>query len=204
MNDLHKALADIGSIRLQLASGTMFRGFGPQVVAATGLLALAMVAAQVAWLGTSDPVVLLGWWIGLAVVSTVLIGLEMVARTRRHHGGLGDAMLFHAVEHFCPVGVAGAVIGAIVLRCAPETAWMLPGLWQILVGLGLFAAIRFLPRTVAIAGAWYFAAGSVVLVLDSQTHALSPLTMGLPFVIGQLLLATILRVALGEDDAQAL
>ena len=36
MQDLHKALADIGSIRQQIAAGTMFRGFGPAVVATTG------------------------------------------------------------------------------------------------------------------------------------------------------------------------
>ena len=43
----------------------------------------------------------------------------MVARTRRRHGGLADAMLFNAVEDFLPVGGMGAVVGAILLRFPP-------------------------------------------------------------------------------------
>lgn len=203
MSDLHKALADIGNIRLQLAAGTMFRGFGPSVVALTGVLALATAAAQWVWGDRhASPLAFLTAWIGVAILSSVLIGLEMRQRTRRHHGGLADAMLFNAVEHFLPMGAAGATIGAIVLRFAPDTAWMLPGLWQLLVSLGLFAAIRFLPRSVALAGAWYFLAGSAALMMASETRALSPWSMGLPFGIGQLLLATILHVAMGGNDAE--
>jgi hypothetical protein len=204
VRDLHKALADIGSIRLQLAAGTMFRGFGPSVIAFTGLLALITAAAQAVWLDAHpDPVVFLGAWVSVAIVSATLIGLEMLARTRRHHGGLADAVLFNAVEHFLPFGAAGAVIGAILLRFAPDTAWMLPGLWQMLIGLGLFAALRFLPRSVAIAGAWYFLAGAAVLMLSSETRSLSPWAMGVPFGAGQVLLAAILHFALGNDDAES-
>jgi hypothetical protein len=77
---------------------------------------------------------------------------------------------------------------------------MLPGLWQVLVALGIFASVRSLPRTVAIAGAWYFVAGFTVLLLASRSHALSPWTMGMPFAIGQLLLAALLHFASGETD----
>ena len=67
-------------------------------------------------------------------------------------------------------------------KFAPESLWLLPGLWQVLVSLGVFASVRSLPRTVALAGAWYFVAGFTVLLLASQSHTLSPWTMGLPFV----------------------
>jgi hypothetical protein len=40
MRDLDKALADIFTIRSQIAAGTAFRGYGPATVAATGGLAL--------------------------------------------------------------------------------------------------------------------------------------------------------------------
>src|SRR5260370_29898505 len=36
MRDLDKALADIFTIRSQIAAGTAFRGYGPATVAATG------------------------------------------------------------------------------------------------------------------------------------------------------------------------
>lgn len=127
----------------------------------------------------------------------------MGARTRRHHGGLADAMLFNAVEHFVPIGAAGAAIAAVLLRFAPDTSWMLPGLWQMLLGIGLFASTRFLPRAIAIAGGWYFVAGAAVLMLAAGTRTLSPWAMGVPFGVGQLLLGALLHIALGGDDDQA-
>lgn len=205
MQDLRKALVDLGDIRRQLAAGTMFRGFGPAVIATTGLLAFATAAAQALWFAQAnqDPVLFVAAWVATAVICAVLIGVEMVARTRRHHQGLADEMLFNAVDHFLPIGVAGAAIAAVSLRFAPDTAWMLPGLWEILIALGLFAATRFLPRSVAVAAAWYFVAGVAVLIISSQSRELSPWAMGLPFGIGQILLAGILHTALGGDDDEA-
>ncbi len=126
----------------------------------------------------------------------------MQARSRRHHSGLADAMIHQAVEQFLPAGVAGALLAVVLWKFAPETLWMLPGLWQVLVSLGVFASVRSLPRTVAFAGAWYFVAGFAVLMLASESHALSPWTMGLPFVIGQLLMAALLHFASGEIDVE--
>jgi len=203
MIEVHKALADIGDIRLRLAAGTVFRGFGPAVIAVTGGSALVLGAVQtLGFLISSDPIVFFAPWVALAVLSAVLIGVEMRARTRRHHGGLADAMVLNAVEHFLPFGAAGAVIGGIVTRFTPDISWLLPGLWQILLSLGLFASLRFLPRTIAIAAAWYFVAGAAVLLLGCDTRALSPAGMALPFGIGQILLAVILRLTQGGEDDQ--
>jgi len=199
MSDLHKALADIGNIRLRLAAGTLFRGFGPAVMAVTGLIAVATATVQsLVRDPAGDAFDFFAPWGAVAVVSAALIGVEMIARTRRHHGGLADAMLFNAVEHFLPAGVAGAVICLILLRFAPDTGWMLPGLWQMLLGVGLFVALRFLPRSIAVAAAWYFLAGAAVLILSSQSRALSPWAMGIPFGVGQLVMAALLHMAEGE------
>jgi hypothetical protein len=203
VTDLHKALADIGNIRLSLAAGTMFRGFGPTVIAATGVLAFVAAAAQSMWLAPNGEVfTFVAVWSGIAVISVALIGLEMVARTRHQQSGLADEMLLNTVEHFLPIGAAGLVISAILLRFAPDTAWLLPGLWQMLLAVGLFVAMRFLPRSVAIAGAWYFLAGATVLIISSLERALLPWAMGVPFGVGQLLMAGILHVALGGEDAK--
>jgi hypothetical protein len=44
--------------------------------------------------------------------------------------------------------------------------------------------------------------GFAVVVLASQTHTLSPWTMGLPFVIGQSVMAGILYFASGDHDVE--
>jgi len=204
MSDLDKALADIIVIRSQIAAGTAFRGYGPAAMAVTGGIALVTCILQSVLLGkpTESPLAFLLGWAAAALLSLIVIWIEMLARSRRHHSGLADAMIHQAVEQALPAGVAGLLLAVMLWKFAPEALWMLPGLWQILVSLGTFASVRLLPRSVALAGAWYFVAGFSVLLLASQSHALSPWTMGLPFVIGQSLMATILYFASGDADAE--
>jgi hypothetical protein len=204
VRDLDKALADIVAIRSQIAAGTAFRGYGPATMAATGALALIAAILQYFFLPdpTADPLAFfLGWGVA-AALSGLIIWIEMRARSRRHHSGLADAMIHQAAEQFLPAGVAGVLLAVVMWKFAVETLWLLPGLWQILVSLGIFASVRSLPRSVALAGAWYFISGFVVVVLASQTHTLSPWTMGLPFVIGQSMMAGILYVASGDNDVE--
>lgn len=204
MRDLDKALDDIVAIRSQIAAGTAFRGYGPATLAVTGGLALATAVAQSLWLGdpTDRAFAFFGQWIAVAIVSCAVIGVEMMARSRRHHSGLATAMIVQAVEQFVPAGMAGALLAVLLGRFAPETLWLLPGLWQILVSLGVFASARSLPGPIKLVGAWYFVAGFATLVLASRGHTLSPWTMGLPFAFGQCLMAAILHVAAGETDAE--
>lgn len=204
MRDLDKALADILTIRSQIAAGTAFRGYGPATVAATGAVALLTTILQFLWLDdpTDHPISFFAGWAAAAVLSSGLIWTEMRARSRRHHSGLADAMIQQAVEQFLPAGAAAVLLAITLWKFAPETLWMLPGLWQMLVSLGVFASVRSLPRSIAFAGAWYFVAGFAALLLASQSHALSPWIMGLPFLIGQLLMAALLYFASGENDAE--
>jgi hypothetical protein len=204
MRDLDKALADILAIRSQIAAGTAFRGYGSATVAATSGIALLTTLAQHFWLDnpTANPVVFLVGWAAAAFVSATLIWIEMQARSRRHHSGLADAMVQQAIEQFLPAAVAGVLLAILQWKFAPETLWMLPGLWQVLVSIGVFASVRSLPRTIALGGAWYFLSGFTVLLIASQSHTLSPWTMGLPFVIGQLLLAALLYFASGDNDVE--
>ena len=75
---------------------------------------------------------------------------------------------------------------------------MLPGLWQLIFSLGVFASCRFLPRQMFAVGVWYLAAGLFCLVAESAARALSPWEMGIPFGVGQLLVAAVLRFGYGE------
>ena len=204
MPDLDKALADILTIRSQIAAGTAFRGYGPAAMAATAALALLTAAAQFLWLddATAQPLAVFGAWIVTAILSTVIIAIEMRARSRRHHLGLADTMIHQAVEQFLPSAATGVLLAVLIARFAPEALWMLPGLWQILVSLGIFASSRSLPGLHHPRWCLVLPRRLHLLILGSQTHALSPWTMGLPFAIGQPLVATILHFASGADDGE--
>jgi len=90
MRDLDKALADIIAIRSQLAAGTAFRGYGPATMAVTSVVALCTAILQHLFLAdpTADPMMFLFGWAMAAIVSLLVIWIEMRARSRRHHSGL--------------------------------------------------------------------------------------------------------------------
>ena len=177
MRDLHKALADIDAIKRQVARGTQFRGYGPVTIAFTGLLSLLAAAAQALWL--DDPreqlTEYLTIWIGMATLSVALIGTEIITRSRRLHSGLADAMIHHA-DRAVPSGrrrrrAARLRADAVRAGDAVDAAGPLadPGQPRDF----RLGSARCRAR-VALAGAWYFVAGLVVLMLASaDPHALA-------------------------------
>jgi hypothetical protein len=76
---------------------------------------------------------------------------------------------------------------------------MLPGLWELIFSLGVFASCRFLPRQMFGVGVWYLAAGLFCLAAGAAAHALSPWMMGIPFGIGQILVAAVLQFGFRES-----
>jgi hypothetical protein len=201
MKELQQALSEIHSIRTQVAHGTEFRGYGPASIAASGILALVVAAAQTQWMAKSakaDLAIWLGVWAGTAVVSVFLTGLETFVRARRVHVGFAKEMVQSAVAQFLPAVMVGFLLAVVMMRVAPEECWMLPGLWELIFSLGVFASCRFLPRQMFAVGVWYLAAGLFCLVAGSATRSLSPWTMGIPFGVGQLLVAAVLQFRYGE------
>ena len=205
MRDLDKALADITAIRSQMARGAEFRGYGPMTIAATGVLAVAAAGVQALWLPdpAADVLGYLALWIATAVICAILIGIEMVARTRRIHSGLADEMIHAATEQFMPAGVAGVLLTVVLYRFAPQSLWMLPGLWQIVFSLGIFASCRSLPRPMFGAGVWYLATGLASLAFANDARAFSPYAMAVPYGLGQLYIAIVLYRSVGAQDAEA-
>ena len=205
LRDLDQALAEISAIRSQIARSVVFRGYGPATLATTGLLAFVAAGAQAAFL--DDPArhvsTYLALWAGTALVCAGLVGLEMITRTRRVHGPLAQEMLWTAVEQFVPAAAAGGFFTLVLLASAPEAAWMLPGLWQVISSLGVFASCRFLPPAIFWVGGWYLAAGLGSIALARGELALSPAAMGVGFGVGQLLTALILHFHREEGEGDA-
>jgi hypothetical protein len=202
MKELQQALSEIHSIRNQVARGTEFRGYGPASIAASGILALLVAAMQKLWMtkpGKADLAIWLGVWAGTAAVSVFLTGVETFARSRRVHVGLAREMVQSAVAQFLPAIMVGFLLTVVMMRVAPAECWMLPGLWELIFSLGVFASCRFLPRQMFAVGVWYLAAGLFCLAAASVTRTLSPWAMGIPFGVGQLSVAAVLRYGYGDS-----
>lgn len=98
--------------------------------------------------------------------------------------------------------VAGGLVTIVLARTAQDCLWMLPGLWCILFGLGIFASSRLLPRATILVAVFYLAAGLACLEWARGPHALSPWAMGVPFGVGQLFAAAVLYGTLERRDGQ--
>ena len=161
--------------------------------------------AQALWLPdpAADVHVYIALWVATAVICAILIGIEMVARTRRIHSGLADEMIHAATEQFIPAGVAGVLLTVVLYRFAPHSLWRLPGLWQIVFSLGIFASCRSLPRAMFGAGVWYLAAGLASLAFANNARAFSPYAMAVPYGLGQFYIAIVLYRSTGAQDAEA-
>jgi hypothetical protein len=204
VSDLHQALAQLSAIRTQVARDTQFRGYGPASIAASGLLALAVAAVQGHLTNNGrDFLPFLFVWAGTAAIAIGLTAAETIGRARRAHDGLANEMILLAAEQFMPALVVGVLLTGVLVEAAPAQLWMLPGLWQLLFSLGVFASCRFLPRQTLAVGVWYLVAGLTCIVVQSGSKTFSPWTMGIPFGVGQLLVAAVLQFGFekGSDDA---
>jgi hypothetical protein len=192
--ELREALTQITEIRLQLARTEVFRGYRAMPVAFSG--GIALVAALIQAATIADPATQIGpylvLWVGAALVSALAAGLEMIIRARNSSSPMTRELTWLALEQFCPSLLAGALVTVVLLRFAPESLWVLPGLWQIFFGLGIFASCRLLPRPTFWVAVFYLGTGLAVLAVAQGEAALSPWAMGLPFGAGQLLAALIL------------
>lgn len=192
--ELHEALNQIAEIRQQVARTEWFRGYRAVPVAFSGLLAFLAAGAQEVWLPHPEENIggYLTLWIGAACLSLLATGWEMVLSSRHSSSSLEPHKTFLAVSQFAPCLAAGGLLALVLVRFAPESLWMLPGLWSMLFGLGVLASWRFLPHATLWVGVFYVIAGLVCLILARGAHEFSPLAMGLPFGLGQLFAAAVL------------
>jgi len=130
----------------------------------------------------------------------VIVTGEAIARSRRLDGQMASTMLGSALRQVLPFAAAGLVVTVAICAVSLASAWILPGLWLLLVALlGYSAALR-LPRAMIWACRWYFLCGAAVLALAGTSGTLSPWLMGLPLAIGQVMVAFILHRGSAERD----
>lgn len=190
--ELRDALDQITTIRSQLAATEHLKSLRAIPVAISGVLAIVAAVVQTIWLEAplDYPRRYLMIWCGAALISGVLASVVVARRTLRCPGELSAANAWQAVRQFAPSLVVGAIVTWFIVAREPHLLWLLPGLWQLLFGLGNLAAHRLLPTPAFFVGVTFIATGTCCLWFGHA--ALDPWAMGLPFAAGQLALAAIL------------
>ena len=192
MTDLNRALVDIRSIRRHVAQTSEFHGYGPLTLSATAAFALLAGVLQAHWLPdpAAHPGQYVGLWLTTAFFSAALIATQMMTRANRMHSAMADEMVRSAVLQFLPAGVAGAAVPLLLLQVSHSVFWMLPGLWQIIFSLGVFASCRCLPRPMYAVGGWFLLTGLASIALG-DSRALGAEMMSLSYAVGMAQVAAI-------------
>lgn len=199
---LDDALRQISDIRQQMARSAVFRGYRSVTVAVSGVAAIVAAAVQSSWVASPEQELgrYLALWVGVAACGLLLAGVEIYRRAMRAGPGLAREHTLLAAEQFLPCVIVGGLLTLCIYRTAPAAGWMLPGLWCLIYGLGIFASCRLLPRPVFGVGVFYVACGCGCLLWGQGENALAPWLMGVSFGGGQLLGAAILYWSLERTD----
>jgi hypothetical protein len=190
--ELRDAIDRISAIHSQLAATGQLRSLRALPVAFSGLLAIAAALLQPFLVGDplQSPAAYALHWCSAAIASATVAAVATAQGVWRHRDALGPANARHALVQFLPCLLVGAFVTWFVVVRLPQQLWLLPGLWQLLFGLGNLAAHRLLPAPAVLVGVAFLATGACCLWFGER--ALDPWAMGLPFAGGQLALAAIL------------
>jgi len=200
--ELDEALRQISDIRHKMARSEVFRGYRSATVGFSGVAGVLAAAVQPQWISSPNAQLgrYVGLWLGVAAASMIVAAGEMYWRALRAGSGLARQHTLLAIEQFVPSLVVGALVTVTVIQGAPQVAWMLPGLWALVFGLGVFASARLLPRPVLAVGAYYVLCGCGCLLWGQGENAFDPRQMAITFGGGQLLGAAILYWTLERTD----
>ncbi|MEZ5319774.1 MAG: hypothetical protein R2752_20400 [Vicinamibacterales bacterium] len=194
MSEVTRALEQIEAIHDHLARGHIYRGWRPVPVAASGLVGLGAAAWQPAVQSAPDANAFAMFWLVAAAVAMAIGCAEIVWHYAWRARAVDRRQTRFVLGQFLPALVAGLVASFALLSQPAPLVGLLPGLWALLFGVGIFAASPCLPRGSRGVALFYWTAGVGLLVAATGTRVPSPWSVGLTFGLGQLLAAAVLAV----------
>ena len=187
MSDVFRALEQIEAIHDQLAKGEVYRGWRSLPVAASGVVGIAAAA----WQGGSpdQPWSFVGYWLAVAVVAFAVGCSEIAWHYVRHADETERRRTRLVIGQLSPALVAGAIATIAIMRLDPPAVAILPGLWAMLLGVGIFAARPYLPPACIWTALYYWTVGLLLLWWAAGADGVAPWAVGVTFGVGQLLAA---------------
>ena len=190
--DVGRALTQIAEIHQQIAKGEVYRGYRSVPVAASGVIGLVAAALQPRHIEAQDPVGFVVYWSVVAAVAG-LVGISEIAYNYVVRENAADRRRTRSViGQFLPSLLAAVAVTGSFVHVSTTLVPLLPGLWAICFGIGVFASRPYLPRASGFVALFYYAAGFILLWRAGGPETLGPWWVGGTFGIGQLLAATVL------------
>jgi hypothetical protein len=190
--DAARALDQIAEIHRQMAKSEVYRGYRSVPVAMSGAIGLIAAWFQPRSLAAAAPVDFLAYWTAIAAAAAFVGSIEILYNYAVKEDASGRRQTRRVVGQFLPSLAGGVVISASFARLSPALVPLLPGLWAICFGIGIFACRPYLPRASGWIALFYFAAGCALLWLTQDAGSLRGWWVGGTFGVGQLLAAVVL------------
>ncbi len=199
--DLTNALDRIDEIHAQMAKGEVFRGYRPVPVAVAGAIGLLAGWVQPRLLPSGDDgSAFLWYWLSVAVLNVALIGGVLVAGYRRVPDSFSRRHTRRVVGQFVPCLAAGAAVSLAFPALDPGLVRLLPGLWALLLGLGIFASRPYLARATGWVALFFVLAGSALLAFPTPDLSRLGARNGAVFGLGLLAAAVVLHLDLPRSE----
>lgn len=189
--DLTRALDEIAEIHRQIAKAEVYRGYRSAPVAASAMVGL--VAAYVQPVERAgDPIGFVLYWVGVAACAAFIGASEIAYNYVVHEDAAERRRTRRVVAQFLPSVTGAAAITAGVVRFDAALVAMLPGVWALCFGVGVFASRPYLPRAAGWVALYYYATGIALMWLARPATPLSGWSVGGVFAAGQIFASAVL------------
>lgn len=189
--ELERALHQIAEIHGHLARSEVYRGYRSLPLALSGFIALAAAGLQETVLVPETDVAFVSYWVVIAAICGALSSSEVIYHYLFRDDAFRRRKTRRVTGQFLPSLIGGGALTVCLVKSGPSAVSLIPGLWAILFGMGIFASRPYLPRAIGWVGLFYLIAGNLLLLL-SGGGGLNPWGMGVTFGTGQLLTALVL------------
>jgi hypothetical protein len=199
--ELPQALAQIAEIRAQAARAEVYRGYRSLPVAASGLMGLAAAWFQPTGL-SADPIGFVIYWVVVAALAGFVGVSEIVYNYVVNDENVTRRRTRRVFAQLLPSLCGGALVTASFVMSRQTLVHLLPGVWALFFGLGIFASRPYLVRASGWVALYFYAAGAVLLWAALGRGTLNPWAVGGTFGVGQLFAAAVLFWNLERDEWQ--
>lgn len=198
--DVPQALDRIEEIHAQMAKGEVFRGYRPVPVALAGAVGLLSGWLQPLLVAAGDDGSgFVAFWLAIAALNVALIAGVVGLGYARSRDAFARRHTVQVVGQFVPCLLAGAAVSVCLPAADAGLARLLPGLWALLFGLGVFASRPYLARATGWVALFFVVAGTALLAFLPATFAALGLAHGLVFGAGLLAAAVVLHLDLPRE-----
>lgn len=198
--DVSRALDRIDEIHAQVAKGEVFRGYRPVPVALAGAIGLLAAGLQPRLVPEGDAARFLGYWIAVALGNVAINAAVIATGYARCESPFARRHTKRVVGQFVPCLLAGAAVSLGLPAAGAGFVRLLPGLWALLFGLGVFASRPYLARATGWIALFFVVAGAGLLLFPPGSYAALGLAHGVVFGAGLLGAAVVLRLDLPREE----